>query len=340
MLKLFQSNLMEEFLKSFRLFDNSRSELDRLKFKFTNYSKGLPIKYQKDIDDIINSKESKSNLSEDQILKLIDYIVLAANHVDQHTNASEIDLLHSKTKNAMVLRWLNYAYDFSKLIAETHTSFKALSPNAISTLAQLHHYYGKALRYQDGIKHEERLIHLELAYTMNQYLNDLKEKDPDIAAKDIHDFNARTDTYLMPIIATYSKDLKEFDKAIELLQSQLATALKKQNHFHILQAYIQLAELSLAKEDFKLAKEHASMALDLIENKKTGDEDFSESPLFYNAKRVLMLALHESHDDSAKDIAKFLIQSQDEKKPGIKPFHIDDANKVLITSSNEGKMSM
>jgi tetratricopeptide (TPR) repeat protein len=231
--------------------------------------------------------------------------VLYSNHLDQHTNDQINPKLADTVRTRTVLVWL--------------TSAKALrkgydTPRELSTLAQLDHYYGKALRYKETPLSEVECVQetsVVLASVLNEKLCD--------EAEDPHQFPGRIESYELPFVYTLQK-LKKYDYALAILQRHIVSA---PDAFLKVQALVQYAKTCCLEGLPEKGLSQAQEAYDLA--------NANQKSLRFNAAQALMECLWDlGEKDKAVELASQLLEEQ-EKNPncGIKDFHILAANLIV-----------
>ena len=275
-----------------------------MSFKFSNNKLGVSAEVISFLNAV--SKEAKNwTLTGDEQLKVIDVLVLYSNHLDQHTNDQINPKMAQKVKESTVLAWLTSA----KALREGYDTARELS-----TLAQLDHYYGKALRYKDAPLNEVSGIQ-ETSVVLARNLEEkkcAKEQDP-------HQFPGRIESYELPFVYTLQK-LGQYDYALTILGRHIASA---PDAFLKVQALVQYAKTCCMDGSPKKGLSEAQEAYDLANTK--------QKSLRFNATQALMESLWGvGEKDKAVELASQLLEEQ-EKNPscGIKDFHIEAANKIV-----------
>jgi thioesterase domain-containing protein/acyl-coenzyme A synthetase/AMP-(fatty) acid ligase len=292
------------------------------KEKFSAGGKGLETAVVNEITELVAL--SKNNLIEltntDILFRQIDKLVLAANHLDQtlHLNGS------NKEK---VLEWLNTAY---KLVVKFFPQYLVLlsdnidpallendSITHLASLAQLLHYYGKALRY-GGTPHEGRIKFLKASVNIASFL---EEKS---AHEDTHAFRGRLLTYNLALMLCL-RDKGNLKEALALAEQQAIFALEKQEVFHMVQYKSYIAEMSLSLNQSGEALQYAREALTLAR------QFYKYQVVFCNAAiAYIKCSIQNKKEEKACELAREILAAY-KANPlcGAKAHHLQEARETL-----------
>lgn len=232
------------------------------KQKFSRAGTGLDPELEQQMKDFVFKIKDNQipEMEEKELFIQIDRLVLAANHLDQTLNAA---VNHQN----IVLNWLTSAYvllgtQYPKYClwaeaAEKELIFASYPIASLSALAQLLHYYGKALRYcqEEPVR---RNVLLKKAIDIAAYLEE--QSSPE----DAHAFRGRLLTYNLSLMLCL-RDQGHLLEALALAQQQSLLATEKQELFLVIQFESYIADILLrmsqpvdaskhAKEAFLLAK--------------------------------------------------------------------------------------
>ncbi|WP_131783238.1 hypothetical protein [Legionella gresilensis] len=294
--------------------DNSIEQGDACFKKFSNEGKGITLPLRMKLDAIATAIREKEFTPEDA-LSYIDIFTLYSNHLDQQRFNEKPE---PKEKERLVLNYLEAAFMLDKKYDYEH--LEKYSPRELSSHAQLLHYLGKARRYA-GISAEERLPLLSNALKIAQYLSHLNCNEKE----DPHNYENRIATYEMPVNYCL-QDMKQYDKAAELITPQLALP----SAFHRAQASIQLANIYIKKyQDFGSGIEVAKQyALQAVQESLMPE---SSSLVNFNARVCLMKVLEAADEkDEAQSMASSILEEMDNNPEcGAKPTHREAAEKVI-----------
>lgn len=317
--------VVQSLLKSHLYLDESKPEGLACRFKFNNNSLGVDEKTRLFLNqlasDIIANNASFETTNKDNILQIIDTLVLYSNHLDQQTSNEKNNRLPQEKKEMTVLHWLSAA----KLLSDHHLSEKLDDKNCrdLSSIAQLYHYLGKALRYNKSIALSDRMTVLQKAVDIANFLQTLKltkELDP-------HAYNGRNATYQLPLIYSLQQ-LGEYDKAAVMMKEQLINA---PDRFHQIQANTQLSHIFKGKyeqnnhlSDIETSIEYATTACKLA-------HDEGHTLLRYHAKVALMQScdLADKKDDARQIANEILEDVAKNKNCGAKQDHIIAAEECI-----------
>lgn len=323
--------LISAFIAPYRrldknLFKNDTETPASYQKKFNNFRSGVNDEIKQQLLIAANAILNGAYMPREPLM-YVDALTLFSNHIDQEIHKKNLPTEIQAVKEKLVLKLLSAAYKVSPQTAFDDSLLdSSINPNELSSHAQLLHYLGKAERYSklpDVKSPSNRINKLQRAYEIAVFL-DGQNLSYDL---DPHKYAARAFTYVLPVVYT-KKDLHLYDDAIALLQP----ALQGNDHFHAIQAYVQLSscyqgkfEMDANPEWVALAVEHARNAVRIAQD--TGD-------LRANAAKALMEALYVAGEyDEAKEVAETMIANAAEpdlkKAIGIKDFHIADAHKVI-----------
>jgi tetratricopeptide (TPR) repeat protein len=335
------SELLSEYrgLRSDLIEGNNEGKACR--FKFSNNGEGISEQKQKAISAYIKEiyQGKYDEADEPVLIDLVLLLTIYSNHLDQQTTDQKNPKLPLTLKEKKVLKWLEAAafvaqkiIPFDKLLNEDLLPQLAEEKSeALSAIAMMLHYLGKARRYDKTINIEQRFPLLITA------LNISKCK----LTNDPQYFDSRTSTYEMPLIYCL-RDMNRQDEAAAIVKEQLKVSIKTNNYFHVIQGNVQLSEIYREKhentgtgieESIKYAQEAIDCVLDSA--KIEGEQDFTHHILHFNAKTALMKAYstNEQHEE-AKEIADSIISENEvDSNCGAKKHHLDAAQNVLDVST-------
>lgn len=282
--------------------------------KFSNEGKGVALPLRMKLDALAAMIRERKFIPENK-LGYIDVFTLYSNHIDQQRFNEKPEL---EEKERLVLNYLEAA-----LILDKKYNYEQLDQytnRELSSHAQLLHYLGKARRYA-GISAEERLPLLLNALKIAKHLNSLncdEKEDP-------HAFESRIPTYELSVNYCF-QDLKQYDKAAELIKPQLESL----SAFHRAQASIQLANIYMKQNHdsgtgIDMAEQYALRAVQ--------ESMLPESNIVinYNARVCLMNVLERAgQTDEAQSIALAIIEEMDgNSECGAKPLHRQAAENII-----------
>jgi acyl-CoA synthetase (AMP-forming)/AMP-acid ligase II/pimeloyl-ACP methyl ester carboxylesterase len=286
------------------------------KAKFSAGGTGIEVERLTVINEIVAKIAVEQLIIDDDksLFLQIDELVLASNHLDQS--------LGNPTDKKTVLSWLHAAYNlfkqhkplyFQSTIDYSSTHF---SIEGLATLAQLLHYYGKALRYGSTAL-EERVKILETAVEVAQFLENQPEEDK-------HMFKGRLLTYNLAVMLCI-RDQKDVEKALELAQRQLLSAHEKYEIFHIVQYNSYLASMLSEQNNLSQAYEHAEEALTVAK------QFYYPHTLYFNASiSMIDFCLKNNQKKRACELSyEILNLYQQNPQCGCKEHHIKKAEETL-----------
>lgn len=306
------------------------------RFKFANNAEGTSpdnLKLLSKVSAEILAGKYNNETPENKLL-LIDALTLISNHVDQHSKETKFKKLPKDLKESTVLHFLTAAYQLMKTMDQTHDletviqqgnveKLSSLNPRVLSTMAQTAHYYGKALRYNSSLTHENTLPHLTFALLVANLL----DKNP--SAQDIHGYTARQTTYEMPLIYAY-RQTGQFSEAISILNRQIKESEKGQDAFPLVQAIVQTAQIYTEMGEPAKGVATAQQAVSLTE------VSFKNHVLYFNAQEALMKSYQASGEtDKAKTVACHVLDRYEhDNNCGAKEDHLKNARKMLEANKN------
>lgn len=335
-MKYFSDNnttIINELLEPFREINPNLPEGESIKIKTQNSGLGVSAEAQWQINRFADKVRSGKfdEVSKRVKLKLVDLFTLYANHLDQQISEVQNAKLPVKDKQATALSWIEAANhlfetivpDLSNSIAQKNCSY---DNQLLSSLSMMLHYLGKMRRYNPAISIEDRLPLLEYAVSISKHLAPFKGQE------DRHYYSDRTSTFEAPVIITYCQ-LKRFDEATLIVQTQLEDSTARRANFHIIQGNTRLSDIARDDKRFDDAIEYATNAVNFIlESAERGEEDFTHNTLYYNARVSLMNAHQEmGNHDEARHIAEAM-RTEYEKDPncGLKEsYHLKEIDKIL-----------
>lgn len=300
---------IDELLKPYLYLDKTKTNGLDMRFKFSNMGLGVStdtVKFLQKLTDEVSAWQ----LTADERLKITDVLVLYSNHVDQQNDYTINAKLELNVKESLVISFLDAAQNvFGK--KPEHTKEHA---RALSTYAQLSHYYGKALRYKK-MSLEKRTEILQDALDTAVFLEDQKLAD----FIDPHQYIARRMTYEMPLVFSYQQSSR-FDDALKILFRQKNSA---PDNFHKAQALIQLAQTYRLKQKSATGIDYAKEAMLVARTEKT--------LIQYNAKQALMECYaNAGYKDEAFALANRIIADQlNNSSCGAQDSHIKAANGII-----------
>jgi tetratricopeptide (TPR) repeat protein len=282
--------------------------------KFSNEGKGVVLPLRMKLDALATLiRENK--YTPQNTLAFIDVFTLYSNHLDQQRFNEKPE---PKEKERLVLNYLEAAFALDKKYDYEH--LEQYNARELSSHAQLLHYLGKARRYA-GISAEERLPLLLNALKIAKHLSRLNCDE----VEDPHHYENRIATYELPVNYCL-QDLKQYDKAAELIKPQLELS----SAFHRAQALIQLANIYIKQhQDFGKGIDVAEQyALRAVKESVLPES----SPLInYNARVCLMNVLEAADKtEDAQSIAHAIIDEMDKNSEcGAKPTHREAVEKII-----------
>ena len=338
---IFSKPSLAELLKEYRYLRADLGEEGKAcRFKFSNNGEGISEQKQKDISAYIKEiyQGVYDESDEDVLIDLVLLLTIYSNHLDQQTSDQKNPKLPLTMKEKKVLKWLEAAAIVAQKIIpidkllneEALPQLAEETPAALSAIAMMLHYLGKARRYDKNISIEQRLPLLTTALN----ISNLK-----FFANDTHFFTSRTSTYEMPVIYCL-RDMGRQDEAATIVNEQLKVSIATNNYFHVIQGNVQMSEIYREKHEktgtgiedsIKYAKDAINCVLSSA--KIEGEQDFTHHILHFNAKTALMKAYstNDQHDE-AKEIAESIISENDlDSNCGAKKHHLDAAQNVLDT---------
>lgn len=342
---------LDGLLQDFRVLNPKLSEGEACKLKFSNRSNGVPVAKQKEIDGIVHkiNQGQLDNEDDETLLKVIDVLTLYSNHLDQQTSDKENPKLEPKQKEGKVLSWLEAAHKIAqKLIPNIDSimsenkpdGFLASKPQVLSSISQMLHYLGKARRYNPEITLKDRLPLLTAALFIGKHLDSLLKDNKEL--NDIHYYSGRVATFQIAVVYGL-RELGLYDKALEIMTSQLQHSLQSKDNFHVIQSYVQLSEIAREQyekehKDITPALNYAEKAIQVVQDatKTPSEEQFTRHCIYFNARVAMIKAYKVSGDmDHARSLAETILSDNErDSNCGAKPWHIDLAKEVVATSSH------
>lgn len=330
--------ILDDLLHPFREINPQLPEIEANKIKFQNSGLGVSPKAQLQINRLAHKVQSGKfdEVSATIKLKLIDLFTLYANHIDQQTSEKENPKLSIKDKETTALLWIEAGNhlcetlvpDLSQSIAEKNCSFDT---ELLSSLSMTLHYLGKMRRYNPSIRIEDRLPLLQYAVSISKHLASLK------AQEDRHYYSDRTSTFEAPVIITL-RQLKRFDEASALVQTQLEDSIARGANFHTIQGNTLLSEIARENERFEDAIQYANNAIDFVlDSEIRGEEDFTHNSIYFNARVTLMKALEAKGDHAEANCMAEAILNEFEANPNCgakESYHIIEARKIVNAGSS------
>lgn len=337
---------LDNLLAGYRFMRTDLLEGAACKLKYANVSKGVPLEKQFEINVIVGkiNKGKFDKASVEIQLKLIDTLVLYANHLDQQTSDEENTRPPLNIKEEKVRCWLEAAWhvaqkvtpEIAQLLTDKQTDFKQMKPEVLSSVSMLLHYLGKVRRYNPVISVENRLPLLTTAVAMSQYLLSLRNEGQLI--NDPHYYSSRVATFEMPVVMSLGQ-LGRHDDAAAIMGAQLAQSKADKNYYHIIQGLVQLSVISRNK-----SKTHPDCIVDAIDYATQAikvvcdesPESFKTDTIYYNARVALMNANKlAGNQDVAEACANAILHDYEQNSNcGAKVWHLKEAEALLATSTS------
>ncbi|KTC86989.1 non-ribosomal peptide synthetase [Legionella brunensis] len=291
------------------------------KEKFSAGGLGLEPSVLREMDEFVEKiKNNQVEFITPEIFFMqMDRLVLAANHLDQTLN------LNASNKEK-VLQWLDAAYQlvtkyfpqYLELLDENakRTIVESAAITHLASVAQLLHYYGKALRY--GETNEKRIKFLKAAVTIASYLEERSELE------DPHAFRGRLLTYNLALMLCL-RDGGDVKGALELANQQVAFAIEKQEIFHIVQYKSYIAGMLLSFKQPEEALQCSSEALALSRQFYRYQVVFCNAAIAY-----IKCCIQNKEENKACELAREILAAY-KSNPlcGVKAHHLQEARETL-----------
>lgn len=318
-----------KFLESYYHLNTNMEEGLAIRFKFNNNWLGIP-EFQRIIFDnmareLLSNPGKYKNLPVKNLLNIVDTLVIASNHLDQQTSTEKNPKPASpQLKKEAVLRWLMAAKQVLPEYSKTLLNNDAESIRLLSSMAQLHTFLGKALRYNSEITLQYRAEVLMIGVEIARYLNDnvFSEYDP-------HAYKGRLGNNLLPMIYTL-RQLKKPLEALALADESFNQAIKEHDDYSQISPITQKA--LIYKEMFENEGQDAFIqeAIKYAQQANNLSNKLGNAITKFNALVTLMECFDVSKDkEETLRIANLIIEDGKQENSGAKPFHIQSAESVI-----------